>query len=290
MNSYKQKYEEYRTHFENYLQNACSRMDFQPTVLTESMRYSLLSGGKRVRPVLFFASMEAFGADYRGAEAFAFALECIHTYSLIHDDLPAMDDDDMRRGRPSNHKVFGEANAILAGDALLSYAFDILLAEAGKSARHLAAARTLSKAAGAEGMVAGQSADLMYTGKNADESTLQFIYRNKTGRLMAAPVAMAADLTGKNHAEAEAFGLTLGELFQLTDDILDEIGESQKLGKTVGKDAAEDKLTAVKIYGLDGARRRAEVCAARCRELLREMGLRDGFLFDLSDRVLHRDR
>lgn len=289
MTDFKQKYEEYCAHFEDYLVQACDSMAFQPSVLTESMRYSLLSGGKRVRPVLFFAALEAFGLNYRGEERLAFALECIHTYSLIHDDLPAMDDDDMRRGRPSNHKVFGEANAILAGDALLSYAFDLLLAESGRSEKHLAAARTLSKAAGADGMVAGQSADLLYTGKNGGEEELAFIYRNKTGRLMAAPVAMAADLAGKNRAEAEAFGLALGALFQLTDDILDEVGESSALGKTTGKDAAEDKLTAVKIFGLEGARRRAAQCAARCRDLLGTMDADRSFLVDLVDRVLMRD-
>ncbi len=290
MTNFSQKYEEYRAHFESHLQSACASMDFQPSVLTESMRYSLRSGGKRVRPVLFFAALEAFGVGYRGEETLAFALECIHTYSLIHDDLPAMDDDDMRRGRPSNHKVFGEANAILAGDALLSYAFDLLLKEAGRDVRHLAAARTLSKAAGADGMVAGQSADLLYTGKNGGEEELRFIYQNKTGRLMAAPVAMAADLAGKSRREAEAFGLALGELFQLTDDILDEVGESAALGKTAGKDALEDKLTAVKIYGLAGARTQAAECAARCKKLLADMDAEGEFLAALVDNVLGRDR
>lgn len=290
MTAFGQKYEEYRAHFEAYLQSACKAMAFEPSVLTESMRYSLLSGGKRVRPVLFFAALEAFGMPYCGEEGLAFALECIHTYSLIHDDLPAMDDDDMRRGRPSNHKVFGEANAILAGDALLSYAFDLMLREAGRSARHLAATKTLSKAAGAEGMVAGQSADLLYTGKNGGERELAFIYQNKTGRLMAAPVAMAADLAGKKRGAAEAFGLALGTLFQLTDDILDEVGESGALGKSVGKDAAEDKLTAVKIYGLEGAKTRAEACAEQCLALLRDMGAKHGFLHDLVAHLLKRDR
>ncbi len=288
--TFEEKYEEYRAHFEEYLSSACASMAFSPAILTESMRYSLLSGGKRVRPVLFFAALQAFGLDYHGEEGLAFALECIHTYSLIHDDLPAMDDDDMRRGRPSNHKVFGEANAILAGDALLSYAFDLLLAQAGRSRRHLSAARTLSKAAGAEGMVAGQSADLLYTGKNGGEEELAFIYRNKTGRLMAAPVAMAADLAGRNRSEAEAFGLELGRLFQLTDDILDEVGESAALGKTTGKDAAEDKLTAVKIYGLQGARERAAASAALCERLLGEMEADGTFLSALVSHVLRRDR
>ena len=163
--NFQEQFEIYRTHFETYLENRCAGMAFEPQILTESMRYSLLSGGKRIRPVLFFSALEAFGLSFAGEEPLAFALECIHTYSLIHDDLPAMDNDDFRRGRPSNHKVFGEANAILAGDALLSYAFDCMLSECGRDRAHLCAAQALSRAAGAEGMVAGQSLDLLSTGK-----------------------------------------------------------------------------------------------------------------------------
>ena len=290
MKGFSAQYEGYRLYFEEALERACEEMAFTPSVLTESMRYSLLSGGKRVRPVLFFAALEAYGQDWREEAGLAVALECVHTYSLIHDDLPAMDDDDMRRGSPSNHKVVGEANAILAGDALLSYAFDLALAEAGRSARHLAAARALSFAAGAKGMVAGQSADLLYTGKNGGEAELAFIDMHKTGRLMAAPVVMAAALAERDTAKAEAFGLALGELFQLTDDILDAAGESAALGKTAGKDAAEDKLTAVKVFGLDGARLRAHSCAARCRRLLEETGAKPAFLARLVEHVLGRDR
>lgn len=285
------RYEIYRAHFETYLQKKCAEMAFEPKILTESMRYSLLSGGKRVRPVLFFGALAAFGADYRGNEDFAVALESIHTYSLIHDDLPAMDNDDFRRGRLSNHKVFGEANAILAGDALLSYAFDLLLAACGRGEGYLRAAQALSKAAGAAGMVAGQSADLLYTGENGGETELLWIYRNKTGRLIAAPLVMAACIAEKYAAEAEEFGLELGNLFQLTDDILDASGESEKIGKTVGKDEAEQKLTAVKVYTLAGARERAEVCAARCKTILAAMKDADtAFLYGIVDYVLKRDR
>lgn len=289
--NFSERYEGYRAHFEEYLRRICENMAFEPAILTESMRYSLLSGGKRVRPVLFFAALEAFGAPVAGNEAFALALECIHTYSLIHDDLPAMDNDDFRRGRPSNHKVFGEANAILAGDALLSYAFDLLLAECGRGEGYLAAARVLSKAAGAEGMVAGQSRDLLYTGENAGEGELLAIYRDKTGRLIAAPLVMAACIAGKYRGEAEAFGLALGDLFQLTDDILDAVGESGKLGKSVGKDEAERKLTAVRVFTLDGARARADACAERCRMQLAAMdGADTAFLEEFVGYVLNRDR
>ena len=285
------EYERYLAHFEGYLQKKCAEMAFRPEILTESMRYSLLSGGKRVRPVLFFSALEALGCDYHGNENFAVALESIHTYSLIHDDLPAMDNDDFRRGRPSNHKKFGEANAILAGDALLSYAFDLLLGECGRGTGFLRAAQALSRAAGADGMVAGQSADLLYTGENGGEAELLWIYRNKTGRLIAAPLIMAACIAGKYEEEAEAFGLELGKLFQIADDILDATGESEKLGKTVGKDAAEQKLTAVKVYSLSGAQDKAEKSAARCRDILGSMELADtAFLSGIVDYVLKRDR
>ena len=289
--NYADKYEEYRNHFEDDLQKRCAGMVFTPDILTQSMRYSLLSGGKRVRPVLYMAALEAFGKPYVGEEAFAFAIECIHTYSLIHDDLPAMDNDDFRRGRPSNHKAFGEANAILAGDALLSLAFDLLLQEAGKSAAHLRAAQALSKAAGAEGMVAGQSLDLLCTGGGGGERELAEIYRDKTGRLIAAPLRMAAILAGNYEREAEAFGLELGALFQLTDDLLDATGSSTALGKTVGKDAQEDKLTAVRVYGLQGARRRADASAHTCLDILHTMsGADTGFLAELVRSVRCRDR
>ena len=287
--TYLEEYGRFRDHFEAYLQKTCAGMSFDTDILTESMRYSLFSGGKRVRPVLFFSSLEMFGMPYEGEEALAFALECIHTYSLIHDDLPAMDNDDMRRGRPSNHKVFGEANAILAGDGLLSYAFDILLNEGERSLRHLHAAQALSRAAGAAGMVAGQSLDLLCTGGAGGERELAEIYRNKTGRLIAAPVVMAAVLAGRDTAPAEEFGLALGELFQLTDDLLDALGSSAALGKSVGKDAQEDKLTAVKVYGQDGARARADSCAEHCMALLHKMSGTD-FLYELVSHVRRRDR
>ena len=288
--NYQEQYDAYLARAKRALEDACRRYLPAESQVCQAARYSLMGGGKRVRAVLVLSVCDMLGGDAAAAEQFAAAVEMLHCYSLIHDDLPAMDDDDMRRGRPSNHKVFGEANAILAGDALLSYAFDILLREAGRGGRHLSAARTLSVAAGADGMVAGQSADLLYTGKNGGEEELRFIYRNKTGRLMAAPVAMAADLAGKNRTEAEAFGIALGELFQLTDDILDEVGESAALGKTAGKDAAEDKLTAVKIYGLEGAREKAAACAARCHDLLSAMDADKKFLAALVDLVLKRDR
>lgn len=264
-------------------------MEFQPHILADSMRYSLQSGGKRVRPVLFFGALDAFGADYRREARIAAALECIHTYSLIHDDLPAMDNDDFRRGRPSNHKVFGEANAILAGDALLSFAYDLLLAEGERDALHLRAARRLSLAAGADGMIAGQSADLLYGGKEGSAEDLLFIYRKKTAALVAAPVAMAAILSETDVERAETFGEALGVLFQITDDILDETGEGAVMGKTPGKDKAEDKLTCIKAFGMEGSKRLADEYADICRSSLTAFDKND-FLLGFIDLIRNRNK
>lgn len=290
MNFFTQKYNEYQKEFVRALSEHCAKMDFRPAVLTESMRYSLLLGGKRVRPVLFLSTLDAFKQDYRAELTLAVAIESVHTYSLIHDDLPAIDNDDFRRGQASNHKAFGEANAILAGDALLSYAFDLLLSVCGRGEKHLAAARELSSAAGAGGMISGQSADLMYTGKTGGREELEYIYRNKTGKLIAAPVVMGTILAEKEVAPMRAFGDSLGTLFQLTDDILDVKGEEQAMGKTLGKDEEEDKLTCVKVFGMEQSERLADEYAEKCRSCLNEAkGADTAFLTELIDMVRNRN-
>ncbi len=266
--NYQKKYEEYRIFAEEVLRSALEDMHCHTEILQESIGYSLTAGGKRIRPVLFFAMLEAFGMDYRKERAIPVAIECIHTYSLIHDDLPAMDDDDFRRGKPSNHKVFGEAHAILAGDGLLSYAFELLIKESFRGKQYLTAAQTLAVAAGVHGMVAGQSADLLYSGRPLGEAELLLIRSHKTAELLAAPLVMAANLAGRWETEARDFGMALGHLFQTTDDILDEIGDAAKMGKTLGKDRAEGKLTCVGLYGLEGAKRLADRYAASCNEVL----------------------
>lgn len=281
-------YDRYLNFFEEKLKAFCAEKKAQPSVLADAMCYSLLSGGKRVRPVLFFASLEHFGMDFTKEAGLALALECIHTYSLIHDDLPAMDDDDFRRGNPSNHIVFGEAHAILAGDALLSEAFSLSVREAERSPAHLRASCALAEAAGAQGMIAGQSADLLYTGKAGSEEALRYIYEHKTGKLLAAPVVMAAILGGGDLKAAEAFGTELGVLFQLTDDLLDVKGASQKAGKTLGKDSKEDKLTCIKLFGEERSEQLADTSAARCRAYLSALG-NDRFLSDLVTLVRERD-
>jgi geranylgeranyl diphosphate synthase type II len=242
-----------------------------PDRLLEAMRYSLLGGGKRLRPVLAMAAAEWVGADPTDVMPFACALEYIHTYSLIHDDLPCMDDDDYRRGRLTNHKVYGEAIATLAGDALLTHAFALVVQQAQRpGANPVAVLETLQElavAAGAAGMVGGQVEDLLWEGRNADLAQLQHIHALKTGALFRAALVGGGRLAGATPQQlaalrtyAEHFGLA----FQITDDILDVVGDSAKLGKSTGSDERKQKSTYVRHLGLAGARERAaaEVAAA----------------------------
>ena len=282
------KYKTYLTAFEGMLGSYCARLSC-PRGLADAMRYSLLAGGKRLRPVLFFAALDAFGKEWEKESGLALALECIHTYSLIHDDLPAMDNDDLRRGKPSSHKQFGEGNAILAGDALLSEAFTLSVTAAADEP-HRRAAEILAHAAGAEGMVAGQFLDLACErDENAGEEELCFIYENKTAQLIRAPLMMAAAIAGRAEAPMKEFGTALGILFQMTDDILDVKGEGDKMGKTLGKDEQEHKLTCVRVYGLSGAERRADALADRCGEALSKADADMSFFLDLVTYVRERD-
>ncbi len=284
-------YDEYLGEFNAYLQKHAEKWVTKPAVLGESMRYSLLNGGKRVRPVLALACADVLGVSRQDVLPFALALEMIHTYSLIHDDLPAMDNDDFRRGKPSNHKQFGEANAILAGDALLNEAYAICFRQCEKGERYICAARFLNECAGASGMIVGQSADLYFSNleKEISERDLKYIYEHKTGKLLLAPVAIPSILSGtKHYALLESFGKLLGELFQMTDDILDVTGDFEKLGKTLGKDETENKLTCIRLYGLEGAKLRAEKCAHDCCVLLEGVDGNTQFLKDMVEYVLNR--
>ena len=258
--------------------------------VTEAMRYSFLNGGKRVRPVLALACADVLGVPHQEILPFALALEMIHTYSLIHDDLPAMDNDDFRRGKPSNHKRFGEANAILAGDGLLNEAYAICFNQCTKGEKYALAAKYLNDCAGIYGMIAGQSADLYYSQESeGTETELWYVQEHKTGKLLLAPVAMASILANnKDFFALESFGRMLGRLFQMTDDILDVTGDSAVLGKTIGKDEKENKLTCVKIYGLDGAKVRADMCAHDCFAILEGVSGDTSFLKGLVEYVLKR--
>lgn len=236
-----------------------------PPRLHQAMRYSIFAGGKRLRPILIIAACEAVGGTAERVLHAACAMEMIHTYSLIHDDLPAMDDDDFRRGRPTNHKVYGEANAILAGDALLTEAFRLLAdGDANRAiepAVVLQVIEVIARCAGSQGMVGGQVVDMESEGQPIDLPTLQYIHTRKTGALFLASIQTGAWLGGGSDAQVAAltrFGEAAGLAFQIADDILDIVGDQAVLGKDVGSDQARGKATYPALLGLAEARRRAE--------------------------------
>ncbi len=233
----------------------------QPGILHEAIRYSLFAGGKRIRPILAIIGSEIVGGSIQTVMPLAVAIECIHTYSLIHDDLPAMDDDDLRRGKPTAHKVFGEAVAILAGDALLNLAFEIMLTGPAMrtlpTERLLKATGCLAKASGSSGLIAGQVVDMLSEGKKVDSEQIEFIMKNKTASLISASIKSGAILGGGTKEEVELLGLfgeKLGIAFQIRDDVLDYEGRSSDLGKNVGKDEKRGKATFPSILGIDGAK------------------------------------
>lgn len=264
-----------------------------PPEIFEAMRYSLFAGGKRLRPILLMAAADAAGGDGRDFLQVACALEMIHTYSLIHDDLPAMDDDDYRRGKLTNHKVFGEGMAILAGDGLLTAAFEVMLRQKGvEPATLLQVVREVAEGAGAQGMVGGQVVDLLSEGKAIDADTLRFMHRAKTGALFKAALRAGAILAGALPDKlaalteyAEQFGLA----FQITDDILDVTGDEAKLGKPIGSDAKNDKVTYVSLYGLDRAKKLAAEAVAAATGALADFGPEAAVLREMVEYLLTRD-
>jgi len=268
----------------------------QADVIT-AMRYSLLGDGKRIRPVLVLEFCRICGGDEQTALPFACAVEMIHTYSLIHDDLPCMDDDDMRRGRPSNHKVFGEDTALLAGDALLTMAFETMLSEesvrlAGAQ-RASKAAGYLARAAGAHGMVGGQVIDLMSEGRSISLETLKKMDEGKTGALILASAQMGCVLAGaddRRMAAAENYARAIGLAFQIVDDILDVTGDAQTLGKPVGSDSGNNKCTYVSLMGLENAEKAAEELTAAAVEALSGFGGEAGYLIELAKKLAARKK
>jgi len=272
---------------------ALARSD-DPGRLVEAMRYSLLAPGKRLRPILALAAAQAVGgAPDEPTRIAAAAVELVHCYSLIHDDLPAMDDDDMRRGRPTSHKVFGEATAILAGDALLTLAFETLAAmDAVSEDRKTRVIAELATAAGTVGgMIGGQVADLEGEGKPPSAPLLESIHRAKTGALLRASVRMGAIYAGADQRQLDAlsrYGEHVGLAFQIVDDILDVEQSSESLGKTAGKDAQQHKITFPAVYGLDESRRMAERERVSAHKALALFGERATRLRELADLIVQR--
>jgi len=280
-----------------------------PARLAMAMRYSVLGGGKRLRPVLCLMAAEACGGDGETALPAACALEMVHTYSLIHDDLPAMDDDDLRRGRSTCHRAFDEATAILAGDGLLTLAFEVVSRGVKPQSAALKCVQILAEAAGPTGMVAGQMADLQAEGRTeilglvrhagtpvetmATLAALESIHRRKTGALLRAPLRMGAVIAGAPESCVEAldrYGKSVGLAFQIVDDLLDVQGDETKLGKRVGKDSELGKWTYPRFLGVDGSRRRARQLADEAVAALDTFGPRGDRLKDLALALLERDR
>lgn len=314
MNPYSSYVEQFQTLIEEELDRAAQFTADCPDRLSEASRYSLLAGGKRLRPLLVLLSAQACSGKPEPGLPAAIAIEMVHTYSLIHDDLPAMDDDDLRRGRPTCHRQFDEATAILAGDGLLTRAFETLAAGIDDPATAVRCVLELSKAAGVEGMVGGQQADLdaekrfeqaesksgeekaenpAETSDEAELQQLKAIHRRKTGKLITCAVRMGAILGGADDAQLDAvtrYGDAIGLAFQVMDDILDCTSTVEAMGKGVGKDAGRDKLTYPGLLGLQASREHAESLVREAQEALSELGPPADGLRAVATYIITRDR
>ena len=284
------RYGDYRRAVEEYLNGLFAGKPHWAD-LYESMRYSLLAGGKRIRPVLTLEFARLAGMDWKKAVPVACALELVHTYSLIHDDLPCMDNDDLRRGKPTNHKIFGETMAVLAGDALQPEAFRLILTAPGIApAERAACALILAQAAGADGMVAGQILDTLHAPKTEEE--LKEVDHLKTGAMIAGACKLGVAAAGGSPellAAAEEYGYQLGLAFQIRDDMLDVIGNVDEFGKPIGSDKEEGKMTYVDLFGIDGCGKKVLDCTAAAKAAVAPFDA-DGFLRSLADSLAERNK
>ena len=288
---YNSQYLNYLNKFDTELNKALGFLKDIPPLLKESMTYAIIDGGKRIRPVLCFATADMLGIDLEEVNEFAVAVECIHSYSLVHDDLPAMDNDDFRRGKFSTHKKFGEAYGILAGDALLNFAFEYPLNKTNFNACDAEAMKILAECAGSKGMIAGQVLDLQNE-KNSDvsEKILYDIYLNKTAKLLIAPLLIASVFANKKYfSELKNFGYHLGIMFQISDDIMDVEGSVESIGKTPNKDAQVDKLTSIKVFGLNGAKDRLNHHYLECLKILGKINA-NSFLEEFTKKMYVRKK
>lgn len=267
---------------------------YQKTIM-EAMNYSLNSGGKRLRPILTLEACAIAGGNVKDAEPFAAAIEMIHTYSLIHDDLPALDNDDLRRGRATNHKVFGEAMAILAGDALLNYAFETMLKTSiGKEnpERYLKAINEIAEGAGIYGMIGGQVVDVQSENISIPMEKLEYIHRNKTAAMMVGCMRAGAQIAGADERKLECiteYAENIGLAFQIVDDILDIVGDESVIGKPVGSDIENHKSTYPSLIGLEESRKKAEELIEKAKSSIAEITDETEFLFGLADYIISRD-
>lgn len=281
---YSAEYAALKSKADEYISSFADALDGQ-NKLVAAMKYSLNAGGKRVRFVLALAAAKVYGVGEEDIMPFALAVELIHTYSLIHDDLPALDNDDMRRGKPSNHKVFGEDFAVIAGDGLLNLAYEVLLSACDTPFKVRAAAK-IAELAGYRGMVGGQAYDLDSSGKTGDEY-LYKIQLGKTCALIAAPLVAAEILAGKSGQDMLEVGKNLGLIFQFGDDLLDVFGEKATVGKTLGKDKNENKLTALNVYGVEKTKQIMQELCKKTVEKLKKIGNAE-FLEEFAKSLLTR--
>ena len=288
MCAFQLRYDTYRSAVEEYLGGLFS-VDKPYGKLQEAMRYSLMAGGKRVRPVMTLAFCDLMGGEWRRAIPFGCALELVHTYSLIHDDLPSMDDDDLRRGKPTCHKVYGEAMAVLAGDALQAEAFRIIATAPGVDDRQRAEAVTvLARACGADGMVAGQTLDIWGLGRNRSE--LELLHSLKTGAMIQGAAELgciAAGADSRQRERAAEYAQHIGLAFQVRDDILDVIADQQILGKTVGSDQRDGKITFVDLLGLEDSEKLVAQETAKAKNAIADLQGCE-FLLNLAERLADR--
>lgn len=289
---YQAQYQKYLEQTASALEKVCGRFLPEESEVCRAARYSLLGGGKRIRAVLVLSVCEMLGGNMAAAEQFAAAVEMLHCYSLIHDDLPCMDNDDLRRGRPSCHKAFGEATAMLAGDVLLTEAFEAIANASASAQACVRAAKALGAGAGSRGMVYGQELDLKYESLAATEEQLRLIHRNKTGALINAAVQMgaaAAEADEEKCKALEAYAYGIGLVFQIIDDVLDVTSTPEQLGKPIGSDSENGKTTFATLYGVQGAMELAgQLNAKTCAELRGRFGEKAAFLEQLAQRLLTR--
>lgn len=261
-------------------------------IIYEAMRYSVFAGGKRLRPALMLSVCEMCGGDINEVIPFACAMEMIHTYSLIHDDLPAMDNDDLRRGMPTNHIKFGEATAILAGDALLTKAFEIASGYSGENTvRAMKAVNMLAASAGTDGMIGGQIVDMESENRDITLDELRYLHLNKTGAIIRSSCVIGALMAGVSDElvkAADTFAQNLGIAFQIQDDILDVVGNEEQLGKPIGSDEEEGKNTYVKLAGLEKSRELAREYSEKAKNALAPFGEKAHFLLELTDNLMKR--
>jgi geranylgeranyl diphosphate synthase type II len=259
----------------------------------EAMVYSIKVGGKRIRPILMLLTYAMYQEDYKKILPFAGSLEMIHTYSLIHDDLPSMDNDDLRRGKPTNHKIYGEAIAILAGDGLLNEAMIVMLNQClDGSLNKIVASGLIAKAAGSQGMIAGQICDILSEGKEISEEELLYMHKNKTGQLIKAAIASGAILGNANEEDLsnlKEYGDKLGLAFQIKDDILDVIGDVAILGKNVKSDESNNKTTFITMYGIEKCKAKCNELTKECFEILKRLKVDTIFLQEITEFLLARE-